>query len=336
MKDTLGPGVIVKIPEPFTYQIRLGDGRHVRAQPSRLHFGNRPDDLEWLQALAPGSAVTVRMDAADPAAGWLVRAVRTAEGWRGCGDPAVLLESVRDAADERRLRLFACACCRAVWDLLPEGPHRRLVEVIEAYADGQAGAAELGAALAAGGEEERSVSGCAEEAEEDPVHGPRLGAIAKAVWATRSAAYPAASADVFEVALDAARSCVGAAVLRATAQAAATKPAPADVVAGVRAAAEATALSSQADVVRELFGNPFETVQADPSWRTAPVVELARSIYTGGDFGRLPELAAALEAAGCAAGHVLDHCRTPRGHVRGCWVLDLLLGHEPAVSDQSA
>ena len=53
---------------------------------------------------------------------------------------------------------------------------------------------------------------------------------------------------------------------------------------------------------------------------------LARAVYDAGDFSRLPILADALEEAGCADADILGHLRGPGPHVRGCWVLDLLLG----------
>ena len=37
-------------------------------------------------------------------------------------------------------------------------------------------------------------------------------------------------------------------------------------------------------------------------------------------------LADALEDAGCDNADLLDHCRRPGEHVRGCWVVDALLG----------
>ena len=40
----------------------------------------------------------------------------------------------------------------------------------------------------------------------------------------------------------------------------------------------------------------------------------------------MPVLADALEEAGCQDAIILNHCREPGGHVRGCWVVDLLLG----------
>jgi hypothetical protein len=56
------------------------------------------------------------------------------------------------------------------------------------------------------------------------------------------------------------------------------------------------------------------------------VPQIAQAIYTDRAFDRLPVLADALEDAGCADASILDHCRQPGEHVRGCWVLDLLLG----------
>jgi hypothetical protein len=52
---------------------------------------------------------------------------------------------------------------------------------------------------------------------------------------------------------------------------------------------------------------------------------LATGIYEDRAFDRLPLLADALMDAGCADEQVLGHCRSD-GHVRGCWLLDLILG----------
>jgi hypothetical protein len=330
MNQTLHAGVIIEVAGPYTYRVRLDGGHEVLARPSRLHFGHRPDDLEYLQSLRPEVAVTVRVTSGDPAQSWLVRTARTDEEWHSSSDPALLLESVRDAASGRKLRLFACACCRRIWDLLPDGPHRRLVEVIEACADGRASAAELTVATAAGDEEEKHVSAGAEDAEHDPLLGPQLGAAAKAVWAVRIAAHSPARGDVFEVALDAARSCAEAAGLQARGLAVAAPPASGvtsgEAAEDVRASAEAAAHRSQAMLVRELFGNPFRPVRADSGWVSPGVVALARTMYEASDFDRFPELAVAVEAAGCTEGEVVGHCRTRRPHARGCWVLDLILG----------
>jgi hypothetical protein len=81
-------------------------------------------------------------------------------------------------------------------------------------------------------------------------------------------------------------------------------------------------------VLRDIAGNPFVPVVFDVCWRTEAVVGLARGMYESRDFGPLPVLADALEDAGCADPSVLAHCRGGGPHVRGCWVVDLVLGKE--------
>jgi hypothetical protein len=83
----------------------------------------------------------------------------------------------------------------------------------------------------------------------------------------------------------------------------------------------------QPDYVRDLFALVVRRVRFDPAWRSDAATGLARAAYDGRAFDRLPILADALEEAGCDVPAVLDHCRdanTP--HVRGCWVVDLVLG----------
>ena len=77
---------------------------------------------------------------------------------------------------------------------------------------------------------------------------------------------------------------------------------------------------------RDIFGNPFRPVAFDPEWRTETVVGIARDIYEDRAFERVPILADAIEEAGCDNADILSHCREPGVHVRGCWVVDLLLG----------
>jgi hypothetical protein len=56
------------------------------------------------------------------------------------------------------------------------------------------------------------------------------------------------------------------------------------------------------------------------------VLALARGIQRDQAFDRMPILADALQDAGCDDEAVLAHCREPREHVRGCWVVDLAMG----------
>ena len=81
-------------------------------------------------------------------------------------------------------------------------------------------------------------------------------------------------------------------------------------------------------IIRDIFGNPFRAVTFDPTWRTLSVVRLAQTIYDERAFDKMPELADALERAGCRDEAILNHCREPGEHVRGCWVVDLVLGKE--------
>jgi hypothetical protein len=80
-----------------------------------------------------------------------------------------------------------------------------------------------------------------------------------------------------------------------------------------------------ASLLRDSF-NPFHFIAFDPSWRTEAVVGLARGMYESRDFAPMPVLADALEDAGCADAAILAHCRGDGPHVRGCWVVDLVLG----------
>jgi hypothetical protein len=84
----------------------------------------------------------------------------------------------------------------------------------------------------------------------------------------------------------------------------------------------------QTDLLRDIFGNPIRPVTLNPTWQTETVVALATAIYADKAFDRMPILADALEDAGCDNADVLSHCRGEGPHVRGCWVVDLLLGKE--------
>ncbi len=99
----------------------------------------------------------------------------------------------------------------------------------------------------------------------------------------------------------------------------------ADAVSGYLRAAEP---GRQAALLRDIFGGPPRPAGFDPTWRASAVVALATGIYAERAFDRLPVLADALEDAGCGAPDILGHCRGSGPHVRGCWVVDLVLGKE--------
>jgi hypothetical protein len=81
----------------------------------------------------------------------------------------------------------------------------------------------------------------------------------------------------------------------------------------------------QCEILRELF--PFRPVTFDSAWRTVTAVALANLMYDSRDFTPMPILADALQDAGCDCEDILKHCRDASApHVRGCWVVDLVLG----------
>jgi hypothetical protein len=82
-------------------------------------------------------------------------------------------------------------------------------------------------------------------------------------------------------------------------------------------------------LLRDIVGNPFRPCAIDRSWgiqNARTVMKTARFIYERRAFDRLPKLADALEKADCVNAEVLQHCRDQGPHVRGCWLVDLLLG----------
>jgi hypothetical protein len=95
-----------------------------------------------------------------------------------------------------------------------------------------------------------------------------------------------------------------------------------------RAAVRETEQRGHCDLVRDIIGNPFRPVSFDPAWRTETAVAVASQMYESRDFGAMPILADALQDAGCTSEDILNHCRGPGPHVRGCWVVDLVLGKE--------
>ncbi|WP_232069902.1 hypothetical protein [Gemmata massiliana] len=88
-------------------------------------------------------------------------------------------------------------------------------------------------------------------------------------------------------------------------------------------------LSDVCDLLRDIFGNPFRPLDLPADWCTSTAFALAAQMYDSRDFSAMPVLADALQDAGCEDDVILTHCRDPKQvHVRGCWIVDLLLGKE--------
>jgi hypothetical protein len=222
--------------------------------------------------------------------------------WLSCTDPSPMLTHLGRGASDRKLRLFACACCRAIWHLLADERTRKLVEVIELEVDG-----------------------LARTDTSDSVR-DQAGTIAESsTWIYMTGA-PAdrmvTGALLAESALGMASDVAG--WVRKAVQDA--RPEGKRNQDARRKRSHDTEGLHQCELLRDIFANPFRPASIDPSWQTPAVVDLAKSIYDERAFGRMPILGNALDNAGCADAEILAHCHEPGEHVRGCWVVDALLG----------
>jgi hypothetical protein len=72
----------------------------------------------------------------------------TEQEWQVCRQVRMLLSHIRLSASGRKVRLFACACCRLIWPHLIDERSQSAVVVAERFADGHATEEELRAACA--------------------------------------------------------------------------------------------------------------------------------------------------------------------------------------------
>jgi hypothetical protein len=196
----------------------------------------------------------------------------------------------------RKLRLFGCGCVREVWDELPFEELREAVLACERFADGLATADELSAASRAAGDLYEGAGDIAADFSAQII---------------RDLCHPEPWFQMGEGSSSGMSAVV--AELRCDDQT------PWHVV-------RKRARLLYCHFFREVFGNPFRPLTLPPAWRTEAAVALAAGIYDERAFDRMPILADALEEAGCDDADVLTHCRGPGPHVRGCWVVDAILG----------
>ena len=206
--------------------------------------------------------------------------------WLACRDPEPMLDFLRGKVSERKLRLFAVACCRNIGHLLEDDMSGEALCLAERFADGLASNAER-----------REVQ--------------RL---------TNGLAVFVLYADVSLV-VDVVRRRVAITVSRPH-----ESTFPEGATHHEWASNYEIQNPAQSALIRDIFGNPFRPVAFAPAWRTSTAVALAAQMYESREFSAMPILADALQDAGCDSDDVLNHCRSDGPHVRGCWVVDLVLG----------
>ncbi len=107
----------------------------------------------------------------------------------------------------------------------------------------------------------------------------------------------------------------------------AARSAQAGVIQNPLLGTESAELLAQAHLLRDIFGpTPFRHISIDSAWQKRCIVQLAQEIYHAPTNSRMADLADVLCENSCDNDEILRHCREPGPHVRGCWVLDLLLG----------
>jgi hypothetical protein len=224
--------------------------------------------------------------------------------WLACADPQKMFEFLRGKASDRKWRLLACACCRRIWHLLLDESSHRAVVVAEVFADGLKTRSEL---LESWADAEVAVDPWAsdQEAQDNPSWRETRMESEPGYLVACASDPDVAFAGVYEI----------------------IRLSPG----GER--------HHQAMLFRDIFGNPFRPSPPLPSavlaWNDGTVPRLAQAIYEDRkmpegtlDTARLAILADALLDAGCEDEALIQHCREPGVHVRGCWALDIILGKQ--------
>src|SRR5262249_9656243 len=60
----------------------------------------------------------------------------TESEWLQCSEPYKMLHVVKDIGSDRKLRLFAGACCRQAWERLDDNTCKSSVEMVEKFCEG--------------------------------------------------------------------------------------------------------------------------------------------------------------------------------------------------------
>lgn len=251
--------------------------------------------------------------------------------WLSSVDPQAMLlwltevSHLHGKASDRKLRLFACACCRHDWEYMTDPRSRRAVKTAERWADGRADDKEVKSAR-----ETAWLAYCSEESPCRSCSAVECLRLYTRPWETAVHESWFALSDKPVVQADLLRCIVG-------------NP----------------FRSWQCQCDPEVGLTDCEWCRGRRKWlmwNDGTVVKIARMIYDEHRWDDMPILADALEDAGCGNEDMLQHCRgwqrypvclssehfrvdehghchecgrwvrAEAGHARGCWVVDLILG----------
>jgi hypothetical protein len=241
----------------------------------------------------------------------------TERQWLTWIDPEKMLRGLKPAPSERKLRLFALACCRRINHFITDPASQAALTFVEqhiettptrkkgrpaieeaardAYAEAYANVTARHQGQSAALVASNAADAALYTLHKDPLHG----AIYTAAWAANAVAW---TDQIAQGNLDGNN---------------------------FRPAMRIPEERHQVELLRDIVGNPFRPSTVDPlwlHWNNGTIRNVAQAIYDELAFDRLGVLADALEDAGCVDDSVLSHCRSAGPHVRGCWVVDLLLG----------
>jgi hypothetical protein len=210
--------------------------------------------------------------------------------WLECNDPGPMLVFLLGKASDRKLRLFACACCRRIWPVLRDENVRRMAEIAEDYAEGLVSQV---AVRQAQHNLDRMVQSNLMTSDDGLCVAYNAGQV-NCAWSAADYAARDATKVMTEQAIE----------LRIL----------------THMLRDIFGNPFRPLTLDSTWQTPTVTSLATAAYgeRSLPSGEL--------DLARLAVLADALEEAGCQDQPILEHLRSPSPHVRGCWPLDLILG----------
>jgi hypothetical protein len=235
----------------------------------------------------------------------------TEEEWLACTDPGEMIKFLADRISRRKLRWFALACCRRLWEHRKDEQVRKALDGAERYADGLIADSTAYRWYLRANRGKRAT---------DPSRPWEVHACNAVAVAALPDTHGRTLESHFYVAVALADRTTGRS---------------GQMWEPDWRAAERAALRDLVPLLRDIAGDPFHPVAVDPAWLawdSGVVVRLAQAAYDNPvlpagtlDNARLAILADALEEAGCQDESIRGHCRSGGEHVRGCWVLDAIM-----------